>query len=304
MPTRLPPHRVALVTLASFTAVSLVLVGCGADGPARSRPEATALPPPPDPGFGHVHGLGLNPGDGVVYVATHFGVFRLPEPGAGGPPARVADRWQDTMGFTVAGPDLFYGSGHPDLREGGPPHLGFIVSRDRAETWEPVALRGAADFHDLAVAGPRVYGYDSTGQLLRVSDDEGRTWEDRPPRPVRDVTVDPDEPDRVLATTPDGLLVSDDAARSFRAVVDGPRLLVVDWSPRVLAGVDPSGTVWVAEHLGGPWQQRGRLSGSPQAFDAADDGRLFGADDEGVKVSDDEGRTWTLLAAYDDAEGH
>ena len=55
-----------------------------------------------DPGMSHVHGLGTNPADGATYVATHSGVFRLDK---GGSPIRVADRHQDTMGFTVAGPD-------------------------------------------------------------------------------------------------------------------------------------------------------------------------------------------------------
>jgi hypothetical protein len=30
---------------------------------------------------------------------------------------RVADRYQDTMGFTVTGPDRFLGSGYPDGRD-------------------------------------------------------------------------------------------------------------------------------------------------------------------------------------------
>jgi hypothetical protein len=48
--------------------------------------SACAIPadPPPDrrsdpssgPGLGHVHGVDLNPADGLVYAATHFGVFR------------------------------------------------------------------------------------------------------------------------------------------------------------------------------------------------------------------------------------
>ncbi|MEX2658296.1 MAG: hypothetical protein WD232_01265, partial [Acidimicrobiales bacterium] len=32
-------------------------------------------------GVSHVHGLGVNPGDGDLYAATHHGVFRIPDDG-------------------------------------------------------------------------------------------------------------------------------------------------------------------------------------------------------------------------------
>src|SRR5207302_1327423 len=54
-----------------------------------------------DPGVSHVHGLGIDPADGTLYVATHYGTFRIPDRG---PAQRVGASYQDTMGFTVAGP--------------------------------------------------------------------------------------------------------------------------------------------------------------------------------------------------------
>jgi hypothetical protein len=95
-------HRVVVV---------VVLAGCGdADEPSQHTPEVS------DPGPIHVHGLGINPADGALFVATHTGLFRA---GPGERSAkRVVDRFQDTMGFTVTGPDRFLGSGHPDGREG------------------------------------------------------------------------------------------------------------------------------------------------------------------------------------------
>ncbi len=109
-----------------------------------------------DPGVSHVHGLGINPSDRSLIIATHFGSFRLP---AGGDVAtRIGDSFQDTMGFTVAGPDNFLGSGHPDLaaarsgtrsptvqmtitrrvRRGRPlvlTPIGRVQRRDRARRW-------------------------------------------------------------------------------------------------------------------------------------------------------------------------
>ena len=60
-------------------------------------------------------------------------MFRIDEHGTA---TRIADRWQDTMAFTVTvtGAGTFLGSGHPDLREDLPPHLGLIESTDAGET--------------------------------------------------------------------------------------------------------------------------------------------------------------------------
>ena len=55
----------------------------------------------------HVHGLSRKPADGALLVATHTGLFRV-APGTASA-HRVADDHQDTMGFTVVGPDHFLG---------------------------------------------------------------------------------------------------------------------------------------------------------------------------------------------------
>ena len=50
------------------------------------------------------HELG-EPADGSLIVATRYGSFRLPA--GDGDAERIGDSYQDTMGFTVAGPDHF-----------------------------------------------------------------------------------------------------------------------------------------------------------------------------------------------------
>jgi hypothetical protein len=122
-------------------AAALVVAGCG----EATEPPSTVTPG--DPGVIHVHALGRNPADGALFIATHTGLFRL------GPrdesPERVAELYQDTMGFTVVGRDRFLGSGHPGSIEGDPPFLGLIESRDAGASWHPVSLRGQVDFHVL-----------------------------------------------------------------------------------------------------------------------------------------------------------
>ena len=147
--------------------------GCGGDEERQFTPFTVQ-----DPGPVHVHGLGINPADGALYIATHTGLWRV-APGAQ-TATRVADRYQDTMGFTVLDANSFLGSGHPDLKEareeGLPPLLGLIESQDAGNTWRSISLLGEADFHVLRSAGDRIYGFDATNVRLMASEDAGRTW--------------------------------------------------------------------------------------------------------------------------------
>ena len=200
-----PPHMVRLPCMRVACALAaigalLVISACGA--PADPIGDAAE-----DVGPEHVHGLGLNPADGSLYVATHTGMFRMP-PGSQ-EAKRVGDHLQDTMGFAVVGPDRFLGSGHPDLRDDLPPLLGLIESSDAGRSWESVSLLGNADFHALRVDGPQVVGYDASGGRLMVSSDRGRTWRSSsPPAAFADVVVDPANPRRLVAASADGLMTS------------------------------------------------------------------------------------------------
>ncbi len=103
------PGRMTVLAVAAV----LLLSACGSpaadEGTDVGQAAADALPATPipsdeDPGLVHVHGLGVNPSDGLVYAATHFGLWRLPETGQAD---RVGDVGYDLMGFTVVGPDHF-----------------------------------------------------------------------------------------------------------------------------------------------------------------------------------------------------
>src|SRR5688572_18674831 len=98
----------------------------------------------------HIHGLGINPKDDSLYAATHTGLVLI---NGEGKAERVGQSFQDTMGFTIIGPDRFLGSGHPDLRDyqsgEWPGLLGLISSDDGGRVWTSVALKGKADFHVL-----------------------------------------------------------------------------------------------------------------------------------------------------------
>jgi hypothetical protein len=80
---------------------AVLVAACGdGDGGGSGAPEPGG-PSIGDRGPIHVHGLGINPKDGALFVATHTGLFRAAE--GERKATRVADRFQDTMGFTVVG---------------------------------------------------------------------------------------------------------------------------------------------------------------------------------------------------------
>jgi hypothetical protein len=264
-----------------------------------SPPDTGAGAEPAPPSFGHVHGVDMNPADGSIWAATHHGMFELTEAG----PVHVADRYQDTMGFTIVGPDRFLASGHPDVREQGPPHLGLVVSTDRARTWRALSLSGEADFHALTAADSTVYGLDATDGLVMRSDDGGESWQAGAVLPATDLDIDPAEPLRVVAATPHALMESVNGGAAFSPlIVQPPRpLVLVDHVDHRSGGIDPSlagvdaiGGVWERNESG--WRATGSLPGPPQAFTVVGADRYLAATDAGVYSSEDAGRSWEQIA--------
>lgn len=290
---RRPQPRATSATIAAIAAGTalILLSGCGAsDTPsppgAPNAAEENAL--------GHVHGLGVNPGDGTLYVASHFGVFRVAQDGTR---ERVADRWQDTMGFAVVGPGHFLGSGHPDLRERLPSSLGLIESTDGAQTWDTVSLLGDADLHAIEPVGDRIYAYDSaSGSLLTTTD--RKNWTTISTQPFYDLAADPADPSTVYATTDRGALVRSTNGQEPRPVPGAPTLTAIDWQPDgPLVGIAADGTVMSSSDAT-HWKEVGQLDGPAGALDAVD-GRWHAATESGVYESTDDGQTWQTLILHD-----
>ena len=282
-------------------ALSALVIGAAAlafmrDDRERSPASSTAE----DAGPVHVHGLGINPADRSLLVATHTGTYRV------GPnetrARRVGESRQDTMGFTVAGPNYFLGSGHPDVEEAIakdlPPHLGLVESRDAGRTWSNVSLLGKADFHVLRFARQRVYGYDASNDRLLVSDDNGRTWREvERPAPLLDLAVDPADARHIIVAGEEGLYESADGGGTWKRLA--ARIGLLAWpSPRRLYLVDADGALLLSADQGKRWTVVGSIGGQPAAFLAQTFVELYVALHDGtIKQSRDGGRTWTLRSA-------
>ena len=305
----MPTQRTTRTITAAVTAagVSIALAACSAG--------TTQSPTAPAASIGHVHGLGADPATGETYAATHTGVWLVPTSelppsypvsSDASAPVQIAERWQDTMGFTVARPGLLLGSGHPDLTEQpdlDPPNLGLISSVDGAVTWDTISLRGEVDFHDLEVAELadgelRIYGYDAGAGTVRTSTDSGIRWTAGAAMELRDLAADPAEPDRVYATTAQGLLVSNDAGRTFLPVPNAPALYLLTVAPDSgeFIGIDTDNTVWTSPD-GAQWNEQGSTRGTPEAmaYVGGDAPWLLIADDRGIVATEDYSATATVL---------
>ena len=283
-----------MLLIAAVLAVSVAAlpVGCGGEEDQGERRPAVS-----DPGPIHVHGLGINPRDGALFIATHTGLFRA-APGES-KATRVGATYQDTMGFTVVGPDRFLGSGHPDGRQKLPPFLGLIESRDGGESWKPVSLLGRSDFHVLEAASERVYGFGSDFESRRaqflVSSDGGTTWQKREvPEALVSLAIHPDDPDRLVASGESGIYESRDGGKSWRRRSDEAGLLV--WRAADELVVIAGDGVATASSDAVRWQDLGQVGGQPAAFEAERDGLYVALHDGTIKRSTDGGRSWSVRA--------
>lgn len=252
-----------------------------------------------DPGLVHVHGLGVNPANGRLYAASHTGLFRVDRDGSA---TRIGDRYQDTMGFTVVGPDRFLASGHPDLRDrslqepGKPPLLGLIESTDGGRTWQARSLLGDADLHTIAVVGDLIVGYDSTGERVVASND-GRTWETRSEVALVDLAVDPADAARMVAVGTDGAVrASLDGGRSWTTDAAAPvGLRVLRWGGAGLWGGTDEGAVHRFDPATATWTSPRRFEGAVEALLVDGDAVYAAVDGFGIYRSRDAGRAWERL---------
>jgi hypothetical protein len=247
----------------------------------------------PDVGVVHVHGLGVDPGNGTLYAATHSGLFRIDGPDVA---ERVGEHWHDLMGFTVVGPNRFLASGHPDLRTDLPPLLGLVESDDAGRTWTSRSLLGETDFHALEAVGGRIYAYDGTSGRFMVSSD-GQRWTTRSRiASILDIAVSPTDPTRVLATTEGGVLGSADGGKTWEPIAAAPQASFVAWDEQQAWLVAPDGTVSSSVNAGRTWRAVGTLgvSSAPEAFTVADGVLYVATSGSGILRSSD-GTTWDVV---------
>ena len=271
--------------------MATVLAACGQDDSTSGAGQDTAVEDAA--ALRHIHGLGIDPSDGRLFIATHHGLFTAAEGET--TPEKVGESGQDIMGFSVVGPDRFIGSGHPAIDQDLPPHLGLIESRDGGQTWQNVSLLGEADFHVLEHSGGKIYGFDGTQGRLMVSSDGGRNWDERtPPAGVFGLAIDPGNASRVVASTEQGVFVSGNEGGRWKPLREDLAGLLTWPGPDRLYLVDGQGQVFLSSDAGQEWQTQGSIGGPPAAFISHEDQLYAALVDGTVKHSTDGGASWTV----------
>lgn len=285
MPVRPVTRRLLAITGASVAAP--VLAACGG---SSSDPGAAASTPHSSQALSHVHGLGVDPADGRVYVATHNGLYTVAE---GQKPKLVGDSKDDFMGFAVTGEKTFIASGHGAPGSDRPGNVGLIETKDGGRTWASRSLSGEADFHSLDAVKGTVYGYEAG--RIRVSSDL-KSWDDRATLEALDLAVSP-AGDKLLATTEGGVVTSVDGGRTFGKGAE-PVQAFVSWpAEKSLFGIGMSGKLSGSTDGGKSWKELTTVpGGQPQALTAVNADHILAATTTGVYESRDGGKTFSELA--------
>lgn len=243
-PRRLRPvsskHLLVAVALTLATALS----GCvGTDSPSPPGTPNSA----DETALGHVHGLGVDPGDNTLYVASHFGVFRVTDDGER---QRVADRWQDTMGFAVIGPGHFLGSGS---------HTGSLITTTNRTDWDTNTTQPLYDLAANLNDPTTVYATTDQGVLVS-STDAGEPVEVPRAPTLTGMDWQPDGP--LVGVAPDGAVM----------VTDNP--ITGDW--REVGALD--GPVEAVDAIAGRWHAA-TDTGVYESVDNGETWRLAAAQD-------------------------
>ena len=288
--------RIRALTLLGL--VALVPAGCGADdgggGGERSSKLVDFTKKPP-----FVNALEVDPQDNSFLLTTNRGFYRIPQDGGEAKPVKAkvtAKEGTSPVGtfleVDVLGPGEIVGSGHPDDAKALPPYLGFIRSTDGGKTFKVVSRLGEADLHQIRRIHDRLYAFDAVLGAILISQDDGKTWEERftPRQLVLDFVVDPEDPDHLIASTEEQIYRSEDGGERWRPSAQGsaPRL---DWpAPDTLMRADKDGLFQVSGDGGQTWERRGRIEGEPykvvakgpeRAFVALSDGTILETTDGG-----------------------
>lgn len=253
----------------------------------------------------HFHGIGVIPGgSGRIYLATHHGLFAIAPDGTA---TQISPDKNDYMGFTTHPTNRLqlYASGHP----AGGGNLGFLSSKNGGLTWSKLSngVDGPVDFHQMDVnkTNPDIIFGIHNG--LQISNDGGRSWSKigKAPTGLIDFAVSALDEDTLYAATREGLLISKNRGRSWKAANSARRpatTVYVTSTGKVYAYIFGMGFVWAREPALA-WQPlNDGLTGVYAihvAADPSDENKLYSvfvntqSRKPSIMASRDGGKTWT-----------
>jgi photosystem II stability/assembly factor-like uncharacterized protein len=286
---------------AALAATCLALASCGDDdsgGESTRLVDLSKRPPV-------VNSLDIDPDSGDFLLTTNRGFFRIDPDEDRVTRVRgtiTAKGKTDTIGtfllLKVTGDRTLIGSGHPDTQGKLPAFLGFLRSDDEGRTWRVVSRLGAADLHKIVLRHDRMYAFDAVLSAIVISEDGGKTFTEHftPRGLIIDFDVDPDEPDRLVASNDSELFRSEDGGDSWRPIAQAPGIRLAWAGPESLYRADKDGTVRISDDGGDSWEDVGRVDGEPYKFVVVDEQHLYLALSDGTIVeTTDGGRNWEAV---------
>jgi len=186
-----------------------------------------------------IHGVGsFNTADGTLYLATNNGLYSKHQNSTWVP---VGNDKSDITGF-VLNPKkdgVMYSSGYPPT--GG--NLGFRMSTDSGNTWKVISsVTGKSSvktvslltginpiaFNSIAISPVNVeilYGSSEDGDILYMTNDEGKTWSAKTSIPskikIKSIAAHPSDPNNVFIGTNSGIFYSTDKGNNWTKVKSG-----------------------------------------------------------------------------------
>ena len=278
---------------------AVLLAGCGgqtAEGPGAAATRSDRLvdfaKKPP-----YVNALDVDPEDGSLLLTTNKGFWRIdPETDevervrgtaqAGGKAAPVGT----FLEVEVAGPGRTWAPGTP-APNGLPSYLGYMESEDAGRSWKVLSRLGTADLHKIVLLHGRLYAFDAVLGAMLISGDGGRTFTEQftPRGLIIDFEVDPQDPDRILASTDQELFRSTDGGKGWRGVAPGEGIRLAWPAPDALYRAEKDGTVERSRDGGSRWEPAGEVPGEPYRLKATGPEALLLALSDGTVMETEDG---------------
>ena len=285
--------------------IVLVLSACGG---GDSDPEEAAAPTAAPGTTTDIVSIAIDPSDGTLLAGSGPAFYRLP-PGAEKPelakgalstPKGAGTLTKDVV-VRFEKPGTIIASGHSG-EAALPPVLGILRSTDKGESWEPISGLGEADYHEIEVAGNRIFALRNEDPgMIQISDDGGKTWDTREAPSVAapiDVAVDPGDPKVWAVSTDQGVFVSTNEGRSWRQrdTTFGARIA---WgAPDALYAAGKDGKVKKSPDGGASWQEVGSIGAGPKELIVSPKGELYASvSGPEIRRSTDGGATWEKVIA-------
>jgi hypothetical protein len=290
-------HLTPLLVLLAFAA-------CGGDSQSENAASITTGAAGKD-----VVSIAINPADGTLMAGSGPAFYRL-KPGAKAPetaagnlstPSGKGTLTRDVV-VRFAADGTIIASGHSG-EAALPPVLGLVKSTDEGETWQSISGLGKADYHEIELAGNRIFALRNEDPgMIQISSDGGKTWATREAPSVAapiDIAINPGDPEQWAVSTNQGTFISANGGKSWRQwdTTFGPRIAWAKPDALYLAGKD--GKVSKSPAAGRTWQDVGTIGSGPRELTVSPKGELYASIAGGeIRRSTDGGATWSKVATF------